>query len=146
MRNEITSDTVSVKAKKKNNIFTHILRKNRQKSSDIWKGIWLLVNTRAPKSSNIKLMDDQNNLISDPQKIVNIFNDHFSTVGSNVDRKIPCVPGSYKSYLSKKDINNKPFLDPPCSFFLTPVIPLEFAKIIDSLDLKKSTPLSFKIL
>ena len=84
-------------------------------------------------------MDDHNNLISDPQKIANIFNDHFSTAGSKVDSKIPRVPGSYKSYLSKKDKNNKPFLNPPDSFFLSPVIPSEVSKIIDSLDLKKST-------
>ena len=99
----------------------------------------LLVNTKAPKSSNIKLLDDHNNHITDPKKIANIFNDHFSTVGSKVDMKIPRVPGSYKTYLSKKDLNDKPFLDPPDSFFLTPVIPSEVEKIIDSLDLKKST-------
>ena len=121
LRNEITSD----KRKSKKDYFHSYFEKNKQKSSDIWKGIRLLVNTKALKSSNIKLMDDQNNLISDPKKIANIFNDHFSTVGSNVDRKIPRVAGSYKSYLSKRDLNDKPFLDPPGSFFLTPVIPLE---------------------
>ena len=98
LRNEITSD----KRKSKKEYFNSYFEKNRQKSSDIWKGIRSLVNTKAPKSSNIKLMDDHNNLISDPKKIANIFNDHFSTVGSKVDRKIPCVPGSYsyKSYLT----------------------------------------------
>ena len=84
-------------------------------------------------------MDDHNNLISDPKKIANIFNDHFSTVGSKVDSKIPRVAGSYKSYLSMIGKNNKPFLNPPDSFILNAVIPSEVSKIIDSLDLKKST-------
>ena len=65
-------------------------------------------------------------------------------MGSKVDRKIPRVPGSYKSYLTKKDSNGKPFLDPPNSFFLFPAIQSEVSRIIDSLDLKKSTgPMSF---
>ena len=127
---------ISVKAKKI--YFNSYFETNKQKSSEIWKGIRLLVNTKAPKSSNIKLMDEHSNLISDPQKIANIFNDHFSTVGSKVDSKIPRVPGSYRSYLNKKDKNNKPFLNPPNSFFLNPVIPSEVSKIIDSLDLKKN--------
>ena len=135
LRNEITSD----KRKSKKEYFNSYFEKNKQKSSDVWKGIRLLVNTKTPKSSNIKLMDEHNNLLSDPKLIADIFNDHFSTVGSKVDSKIPRVPGSYKSYLSKKDANNKPFLNPPDSFFLTPVVQVEVEKIIDSLDLKKST-------
>ena len=64
LRNEITSD----KRKSKKEYFNSYFEKNKQKSSEIWKGIRLLVNTKAPKSSNIKLMDDHNNLISDPKK------------------------------------------------------------------------------
>ena len=135
LRNEITLD----KRNGKKGYFISYFERNKRKSSDIWKGIRLLVNTKTPKSSNIKLMDDQNNLISDPTKIANIFNNHFSTVGTKVDSKIPHVPGSYKTYLTKKDINNKPFLNPSYSFFLSPTVPPEVAKIIDSLDLKKST-------
>ena len=135
LRNEITLD----KRNGKKEYFISYFKKNKQKSSDIWKGIRLLVNTKSPKSSNIKLMDDQNNLINDPKKIANIFNDHFSTVGAKVDRKIPRVPGSYKRYLTKKDSDNAPFLNPPHSFFLSPAVTPEVAKIIESLDLKKST-------
>ena len=135
LRNEITSD----KRKSKKEYFISYFEKNKKKSSEIWKGIKSLVNTKIPKSSNIKLMDEQNNLVSDFKLIANIFNDHFSTVGSKVDSKIPRVSGSYKSYLSKKDKNNKHFLDPSNSFFLTPVVQAEVEKIIESLDLKKST-------
>ena len=59
------------------------------KSSDIWKGIRSLVNIKPSKTSNIKLMDENENLISDLPKIANIFNDHFATIGSNVQQKIP---------------------------------------------------------
>ena len=67
-----------------------------------------------------------------------IFNDHFSSVGSKVDSKIPRIPGSYKSYLTKKDINNKSLLNPPNSFYLAPTAPGEVACIISLLDEKKS--------
>ena len=66
--------------------------------------------------SNIKLMDENNNLISDPKNIANIFNDHFSTVGAKVQQKIPIDKnGNFKDFLSKRDQNkNKWFL--PTSF------------------------------
>ena len=135
IRNEITSD----KRESKKLYFDSYFKKNKHKTSKIWKGIRLLVNSKASKSSHIKLLDDQNNLISDPKKIANIFNDHFSTIGSKVDSKIPRVPGSYKSYLTKKDINNNHLLNPANSFFLTPTVPGEITRIIDLLDLNKST-------
>ena len=69
---------------------------SQMKSSDIWKGIRSLVNIKPSKTSNIKLMDENENLISDPRKIANIFNDHFATIGSNVQQKIPIERGNFK--------------------------------------------------
>ena len=44
----------------------------------------------------------------------------------------------FSDFLTKRDVNNKPFIDPPNSFFLSPTIPDEVAKVIDSLNIKKS--------
>ena len=99
--------------------------KNKKKSSDVWKSIRSLVNIKPSKSTNIKLLDERNNLISDPGTIGNIFNDHFSTLGANVQAKIPTAEGSYTQYLKKRDKNangesgnGKLVINPNgCSFF-----------------------------
>ncbi len=82
--------------------------KNKNNAKDIWKGIRSLVNIKSPKSSCIKVMDKNNNLISDPTKIANIFNDHFSSLGSKVQQKIPNQAGDYRSYFRKRRNDGKP--------------------------------------
>ena len=114
--------------------------KNKNKARDIWKGIRSLVNIKAPKTSSIKLMDEDGNLISDPTKIANIFNDHYSTIGEKVQQKIPNQTGDYRSYLRKLGHDGKPCINPHgSSFYLGPTVPPEIAKIIDGLDIHKST-------
>ena len=119
-------------------LITHHILKNK-KSSDIWKGIRSLVNLKSAKSSNIKLLDQNNNLVSDSKKISNIFNDHFVSIGSKIEQKIPHQPGNFKDYLNKKDKNGKLFIDSSnLSFFLAPTVPGEIEKLIDAMDMKKS--------
>ena len=134
LRNEITQE----KRKSKKDYLNNFFETNKQRSSQIWKGINLLINAKSSKSSNYKLNDDNNNIISDMDKITNIFNNHFSTIGAKVGNKIPAGRGSYSEYLSKRDNDNKLFLNPSHSIFLNPTSPLEIRNIIDSLDHKKS--------
>ena len=136
MRNEITIDKrVSKKA-----YYSAYFEKNKLKSAEIWKGIRSLVNIKASKSSSIKLLDENNNLISDPKKISNIFNHYFSTIGPEIERKIPIVSGDFRDYLNKSDMNGRPLINPSnASFFLSPTVPGEIEKFIDDLDIKKST-------
>ena len=108
---------------------------NKNKASDIWKGIRSLVNIKPTKASSIKLLDENKKFISDPRKIVNIINDHFSTIGTKVQQKIPVEPGNFKDYLNKRDKNGNLYINPDGnSFFLGPTVPDEINKIIDSLD------------
>ena len=100
-RNKITQ----AKRNSKKSHYASYFENNKMKSSDIWKGIRSLVNIKPSKTSNIKLMDENENLISDPWKIANIFNDHFATIGSNVQQKIPIERGNFKDYLNKRDVN-----------------------------------------
>ena len=138
LRNQITTEKRD--GKKKFQIAQ--FEKNKSRSSDVWKNIRALVNIKPSKSTNIKLMDDKNSLISDPNIIGNIFNDHFSTLGTNVQAKIPPAQGSYKTYLAKRGKNANgerckgPLLINPngCSFFLTATGPDEIEKLIGRLD------------
>ena len=92
------------------------------------------------KKSGIKLMDENNDIISDSKHIANIFNDHFSTLGARVQQKIPACRGSYNDYLLKKGPDGKPIINPDgFTFFLSPTKPDEISKIIDKLDPSKST-------
>ena len=113
---------------------------NQGNSSKIWKEIKSLVNLKPNKNFSIKILDDNNNIINDPMKISNVFNDYFSTLGSNIQQKIPNQEGNYKYYLDKRDKNGKRFINPDgCTFYLSPVDPLEIDKLIDELDSKKSS-------
>ena len=53
-------------------------------------------------------------------QIANVFNDHFSSLGKKVQRKIPIERGSYRSYLLKRNNNGKYVINPDGqTFFLT---------------------------
>ena len=54
-----------------------IILKNKLKSAEIWKGIRSLVNIKASTSSFIRLLNENDNLVSDPKIISNVFNNYF---------------------------------------------------------------------
>ena len=135
LRNEITKE----KRESKKAFFSAHFDKNKHKSSEIWKGIRTLANIKSSQSSNIKLLDGNNNLITDPKKISNTLNNHFSTIGSKLEQKNPFTPGNFRDYFNKKDRNGNFIINSANSFFLIPTVPGEVEKIIDALDMKKST-------
>ena len=119
------------KRESKSIYYTTYFEKNRDISSEIWKGIRNLVNVKSSNIANINLFDNDKNLISDQKNIANKFNEYFVNVGSNIENKIPKTHGDFKSYLNKIKSSK--------SFFLRATGPLEIDKIIDTLDLNKST-------
>ena len=136
LRNDITKD----KRDSKKSYYASYFEKNKLKSSEVWKGIRSLVNIKASKSTSIKLLNDNENLVSDPQVISYMFNNYFSSIGPKIERKIPIVPGSPKDYFKRKGINGKLLINPNnASFFLSPTVPGEIEKLIDNLDDKKSS-------
>ena len=136
LRNRINEE----KRQGKRNYYELRFEKNKNKSKDIWKGIRSLVNVKAPKTSSIKLMDENSNLISDPSQIANIFNNHYSTIGSKVQQKIPNQTGDFRTYLRKHRSDGKSCVNPDgSSFFLSPTVPDEISKLIDALDISKSS-------
>ena len=95
---------------------------------------------KSAKSSSIKLLDENNVLVSDPKVISNKFNHYFSTIGPEIERKISNGPGNFKDYFNVRDNDGKLIINNSnSSFFLSPTVPAEIEKIIDSLDTKKST-------
>ena len=136
LRNRVSEE----KRQGKKNHNTLQFEKNKNKSKNIWKGIRSLVNIKTPRTSSIKLMDENDNLVSDPLQIANIFNNHYSTIGQKVQQKIPNQPGDHRSYLKKLRSDGKLCINPDgSSFFLSPTVPDEVEKIIDALDTSKSS-------
>ena len=98
------------------------------------------MNIKSSKISIIKLLNENNNLVNDSRRIFHKFNHYFSTIGPDIERKIPTVQGSFKYYFKKKVGNGKVLIDPlNSSFFLSPTVRGEVERIIDGLDIKKST-------
>ena len=136
MRNEVTMD----KRASKKSYYSSYFERNKQKSSDIWKGIRSLVNIKGSKVTSLKLLNESNNLISDSKTISSMFNNYFSTIGTSIESKIPKVPGSFRDYFNKKDLNGRRFINPSnSSLFLSPTVPGDIEELIDNLDVKKST-------
>ena len=82
------------------------------------------MNIKSSKISIIKLLDENNNLVGDPRRISHKCNHYFSTIGPDIERKIPTVQGSFKGYFNKKDANGKVLIDPSnSSFFFHPQYP-----------------------
>ena len=115
----------------KSTYFLSYFEKNKNKSSEIWKGIKSLVNIKSSNCNSINLLDKHKNLVNDQKKIVNKFNDYFVTVGSSIANRIPTVTGSYKDYMKKINCAN--------SFYLSPTDEFEIEKFFDTLDSNKST-------
>ena len=91
-------------------------------------------------------MDDNKNLISDPSKISNIFNNHFATIGSVVEQNIPYAYGHIKDYFNMKNYEGQFHFNSADSFFLLPTVPLGVEKIIDALNANKATgPMSIPV-
>ena len=126
LRNQVTKE----KRQSKKAYFAAEFEKNRNTVSNIWKCIRSLVNLKPGKKSSIKLMDDNQNVISDSKTISKIFNDHFSALGAKVQQKIPEVDGSFNSYLYKRSLNGKLVINPDgTTFFLSPTKPEEISKL-----------------
>ena len=135
IRNSITNE----KRTNKKAYFAKRFMENKDNSSKIWKEIKSLVNLKSNKTSSIKLLDANQNITSDSQNIANIFNDHYATLGLNVQQKIPTQEGDYNFYLDKRDKDGRRFINPDgCTFYLSPAGPGEVEKIIDELNINKS--------
>ena len=71
----------------KSKYFEDYFDKNKRKMGEIWKGMKSLVNIKPFHISSYKLIDDNNNMISNLKEVANIFNNYFVNSGSNKREK-----------------------------------------------------------
>ena len=77
--------TIIKKSKKKYNEF---FKTNMNNIKNTWKGIRNLISWKQFASPYIHLLPKENRTISNPKKIVNIFNDYFSTIEEKTKAKV----------------------------------------------------------
>ena len=81
-------------------------------------------------SNSPTLLTFQNENIDNPERIANIFNNYFSTIGEKTQAKIKHSHKNYNDYLSNEN---------PHTFFLSPTDKEEIKFILFSLDINEST-------
>ena len=95
------------------------------------------VNLKSAKSTNITHFDLNKNLLSDPTRKSNIFNNQFSTIVSKIEKTNPFKPSNFNEFLNKKHHNGTLFINSAnSSFYLAPTAPTEVEMLIDAMDME----------
>ena len=116
--------------KSKQNYFTRFFENNLKNLKNTWKGIKSIISKKSPFSNSLTLLTFQNENIDNPERIANIFNNYFSTIGEKIQAKIKHSRKKYTDYLTNEN---------PDMFFLSPADKEEIKFILSSLDIDKST-------
>ena len=116
--------------KSKQNCFTKFFENNLKNLKNTWKGIKSIISMKSSSSNSPTLLTYQNENIDNPERIANIFNNYFSTIGEKTQAKIKHSHKKYTDYLTNEN---------PDSFFLLPTNKEEIKFILSSLDINKST-------
>ena len=93
-----------------------------------WKGIRNLISWKQSASQYIHLLPQDNETVTNPKKIVNIFTDYFSTIVEKTKAKVRFSNKSFDEFLQYPNEN---------SFFLRPTSPDEITNLILSLNESK---------
>ena len=86
-----------------------------------WKGIRNLISWKQSASPYIHLLSQDNETVSNPKKIVNIFNDYFSTIAEKTKAKVRFSNKSFDEFLQHPNKNSS-FLRPTSSDEITNLI------------------------
>ena len=122
---------VSENRKSKINYFDTYFQANKSNMKNLWTGIKSIINTKSKNSfQSISQLTHNGEIIQDPQKMANVFNNFFVSVSSQVCSEIPRTKKSPLDYLKNRNMN---------SFFISPVTHSEIEDIIIALKNGKST-------
>ena len=87
-----------MKRDNKHEYYKKFFDSNKSKLSSIWKGIRSIVNINNTSKNDIMLLNSKGEKVTDPRKIAKSFNDHYASVGPNIDKnskifkEVPCIP------------------------------------------------------
>ena len=97
--------------KSKEKYFTKFFENNLKNLKHTWKDIKSIISMKNSSSNSATLLTYQNENIDNPERIANIFNNYFSTIGEKTQPKIKHLHKKYTDYLTDGN---------PDTFFLSP--------------------------
>ena len=116
----------------KDKYYQNFFKENKNNLVKVWRNIKNLINFK-PKAGNNNIkhlyIDKEKRISSDPFEISNSFNKHFTTVASNIDKKIVKTNKNFNYFLRKP--NEK-------TFALYPTTPAEVKSYIKNINIRKS--------
>ena len=114
----------------KQNYYNNFFELNINNMKKTWKGIKSIISIKTATSNTPNLLSHNNEVVNNPIKIANIFNNYFSSIGEKTQAKIRFSKKHFSDYLQQNNKN---------SFFITPTDSSEINLIISSLSNNKST-------
>ena len=121
---------VTLLRKSKHNHFSKFFHLNSKNSKKIWEGINSYLNRRKNSENRNITLTINDNTITDPQKVADIFNKYFTTIADDIRSKIPKFFNNPSQYLTN------PL---PNSFFFSPISIDEMTKTLQSLSTNKAS-------
>ena len=118
----------------KQQYYTKFFNDNLTNMKKTWEGINSILARKSNNSKpicSIKDPDDNNSISSNPNRIANILNKHFASVGPKLANKLPSVQRNYFDFLSRSN-------SPDTSFAFDLVIPSEVKLEISRIPNNKS--------
>ena len=113
--------------------FNEYFATNIKNSKNIWKGVKELIQGPKKYSNNTITLKISNEIHSDPKRVAEEFNKHFSSIADKIRAKIPESDTDFRTSLKNS---------PAYSFFTDHIHTNEVTKIINSLGPKSTGPCS----
>ena len=114
----------------KSDYYKELFEENKSNIKQTWKEIKKIVNLNKKNKVFPESIKKGHHIIHDKKDIANEFNTYFTSIGNNIDDKIPHSEKNFKDYLTNQHANQ---------FRLTLTTPLEITKIIISIKLSKAS-------
>ena len=103
---------------------------NKKNSKTICQGIHEIISSRKNKNGgNVSAIVSDDNTITDPVEIAQNFNNFFTSIGTNLQKKIPPTEKNFTDYLKKLNSEN---------FIIAPTTSDEISDLIHNLKSSKS--------
>ena len=114
----------------KQTYYQRYFEQNKKDSKTIWQGIHEIISSRKNKNGgNVSAIISDDNTITDPVEIAQNFNNFFTSIGTNLQKKILPTKKNFTDYLKKPNSEN---------FTIAPTTSDEISDLIHNLKSSKS--------
>ena len=90
----------------KQTYYPRYFEQNKKDSKTIWQGIHEIISSRKNNSGNVSAIISDDNTITNPIEVAQNFNHFFTSIGTNLQKKIPPTKKKFTDYLKKPNSEN----------------------------------------